>query len=147
MEFSESDKYKLQVLRTLSIFQALEFCLKLYVSAVYKIIKYKLNEEISFDYGYKDIENHPLEKLLALFKKLNSNMELQKRLSNLVSGRNVVAHKSLIFSHPEIRDLLCEELSSHHENVSSMENELNQCIELLVIELQLVIDMVPNDNT
>ncbi|WP_394423482.1 hypothetical protein [Vreelandella stevensii] len=146
MELSESEKYERQVLQTLSEFQTIEFSLKLYISAVYKIIKSKLDGRISFDYGYKDVENHPLEKLLALFKKHNSNVHLQKRLGKLVSGRNVVAHKALIFSHPEVRDILGGELSEHHESVSSMAGELNECLKLLAVELELVMNLVPNEN-
>lgn len=146
MVLSESEKYKLQVLQALSEFQTIEFSLKLYISATYKIIKSKLDGQIPFDYSYKDIENHPLEKLLALFKKHNSNIHLQKRLGKLVSGRNVVAHKALIFSHPEIRDIFGGELSEHHENVSSMAGELNECLKLLALELELVMNLVPNES-
>lgn len=59
MGLSESEKYKLQVLQTLSEFQTIEFSLKLYISAIYKIIKSKLDGQIPFYYSYKDIENHP----------------------------------------------------------------------------------------
>lgn len=129
-------EYKLQILKTLSEFQTLELALKIYIAATYKIIKNKLQGTIPFNYSYKDIEKHPVGKLLQSFQKLNDNTELQARLNNLTKSRNHIAHKGLILAHPEVRDLFDEDLSENHDNIISIEEELDNCLKLLTIELE-----------
>lgn len=133
--------YKLQTLRVLSGFQTLEFSLKIYVAAAYKLIRHKLQGTIPFKYSYKYIKNHPLERLLTIFQQLNDNVELQGRLNKLREGRNHIAHQALLVSHEEFRDILEEDLNENHNNAASLEKELDDCLKLMALELQKIISI------
>ncbi len=82
-------EHEAQVLRLLSMFQTLEMSLKFYIAGAYKQVKDALNGSLPFKYGYKDIENYPLERLLGVFSKLNNDDELQSKLNKLVPKRNL----------------------------------------------------------
>jgi hypothetical protein len=140
-QMKSEDIYKLKVLRVLSSFQTLEFSLKIYVAAAYKLINRKLEGTIPFKYSFKDIENHPLEKLLNSFQKLNNNIELQKRLNKLREARNHIAHQALLVAHQEFRDLLDKDLGEGHESVISIEVELDDCLKLMALELEAVMSI------
>ena len=129
-------EYKLSTLRVLSCFQTLEFSLKIYVATAYDLIRNKLKDDIPFKYSYKDIKNHSLGRLLNTFQKINDNVELQSRLNILVKGRNRIAHQALLFAHEEFRDILDEDLDENHENVTLLEQELDDCLMIMSTELQ-----------
>ena len=130
--------YKLQTLKVLSGFQMLEFSLKVYVATAYNLTRHKLQGAIPFKYTYKDIKNHPLERLLNTFQKLNDNVQLQGRLNKLREGRNYIAHQALLVSHVEFRDILDGDLDESLDKVASLEQELDNCLELMAQELQKI---------
>ncbi|WP_370598883.1 hypothetical protein NMD15_06935 [Plesiomonas shigelloides] len=78
-----TEKFRHTVLEVLSGFQVLEFSLKAYIARSYQVIKHRLNGEIPFNYSNNDIKNHPLEKLINIFSKLNENKDLVKKLNKL----------------------------------------------------------------
>jgi hypothetical protein len=130
--------YRLQATQVLGSFQMLEFALKLYLATSYKIINHKLNGCTPFYYSIKDVENCPLEKLLNLFKKHNSNVLLQSQLNKLRQSRNHLAHQALIYSHEEIRDLHEISLSESHQEIANVRAEIDKCLKLITIELETI---------
>jgi len=123
--------HEAQVLRLLSMFQTLELSLKFYVAASYKQIKGALNGRLPFHYSYKDIENFSLERLLSVFAKLNDDKPLQARLKKLVSKRNLVAHRALVYRHKVIADLLEINQSDLLQDLKAVEIELDDCLKIL----------------
>jgi hypothetical protein len=133
-------EHEMLALRALAGFQLLEFSLKLYISAAYQVIRSSLNGALPFDYNYKQIENFPLERLLGVFSRLNSNTSLQSRLSKLPHKRNEVAHKALLYNHDVFRDILGIDIESHAVDLAKMEKEVDECLGLLAGELTPVMD-------
>lgn len=131
----QEHEYKIQVLEALNTFQMLEMLLKAYISTAYNLIKKSLNESIPFNYSYKDIENHPLERLINTFTKLDNDKELHKKLNKLREGRNKLAHKALILSHDVFRELLSEDLHENHKATENLAKEADEC--LLIIQKKL----------
>lgn len=130
--------YKLDTLKAISSFQMLEFSLKIYLATTFNIISSKVGDVVPFKYGYKDIENHSLEKLLNLFQKHNENTDLQRRLNKLRMHRNELAHKSLLVAHEELRDILGKELDESHISLQEVREELESCLKLMAEELDRV---------
>ncbi len=130
MSHQPSD-HETQVLRLLSMFQMLELSLKFYIAGAYKRIKDALGGQLPFKYGYKDIENFPLERLLGIFTKLNDDQVLQGRLNKLVAKRNLVAHRALVYRHEVIADLLEIDTSALLDDLKSVEVELDECQRIL----------------
>jgi len=134
-------EYQLITLRVLSSFQTLEFSLKIYIATAYDLIRKRLKDDIPFKYRYKDIKKHSLGMLLAIFQKLNNNTELQHRLNKLVEKRNIIAHQALLVAHEEFREIIDEDLVESHENVISLEGELDDCLMILSTELEKMFSM------
>lgn len=120
--------HEAQVLRLLSMFQTLELSLKFYIAAAYKQIKDALDGSLPFKYGFKDVENYPLERLLSIFSKLNDDQTLQARLNKLVAKRNLVAHRALAYRHEVIAELLDINTAALLKDLAVVEIELNDCL-------------------
>ena len=127
--------YRLDAVKTLSGFQMLEFSLKIYISVAYNLIAHKVSGIVPFKYKYKDIKNHPLEKLLNLFQKHNDNVDLQKRLNRLRQKRNDLAHTDLLIAHEELRDILGKDLTENHVSIQEVQKELDECLKIMAGEL------------
>jgi hypothetical protein len=124
--------YKERVVGILTSFQLLELALKIYIGKSYNLIDHLVKDKVYFDFSIKDIENYPLERLLNLFGKLNGNRELKKGLNKLRSERNYVAHEALLVtigSNPNI-----ETLHKKAEDFFYLEDELSECLQLVVAE-------------
>ena len=134
-------EYKQSTLRALSCFQLLEFSLKIYVAVAYDLIRNKLKDDIPFKYDYKDIKKHSLGMLLNTFQKINDNIELQNRLKSLVKGRNRLAHQALLVAHEELRYILDEDLNENRNNVTSLEEELDDCLMIMGSEIQKILSI------
>jgi hypothetical protein len=126
------DSYKSMTLRILSSFQLLELALKIYIGKAYDLIKFSLNDRMYFDYSVQDVESYPLERLLNVFSKLNSNTDLHKKLNKLRSQRNHVAHESLLLVIPLKYDV--EAVQEKHAEFFYLEDELTECLHLLLEE-------------
>jgi hypothetical protein len=126
-------------LRLLGQFQLLEFSLKLYIAFSHEIIRSKLAGAIPFKYEFEQIDGYPLEKLLANFKLLNDNVELQARLGKLVKKRNAVAHKALLFQDLGFTNLVAGLYNIDHSellrDLGETEREVDGCMEQLAPEL------------
>jgi len=123
----------------LGLMQLIELSLKMYLAAAYGVTRQALSGTLPFKYGYKDVENWPLEKLLATFPKVNDNAALQTRLNKLREMRNAVAHRSLLYRHDVIRDVLGISLEDHVVDVDVARKEANECLTILASELEVVI--------
>ncbi|MBL8539485.1 MAG: hypothetical protein JNK68_03850 [Betaproteobacteria bacterium] len=135
------DSYKRLILRILGNFQLLEFALKAYIGRAYSVIKSRVGDAIHFDYSEKDVESFPLERLLNTFSKLNTNKELVARLNKLREKRNHIAHTSLIVTmgtkyDPDAVEDKCDEYLL-------LEDELAQCLQLVIEEAQRIFLIVP----
>ena len=75
------ESYKAITLRILGSFQLLEFALKAYIGRAYSVIKKSVGERVHFGYSAKDVEEFPLERLLNVFSKLNTNKELENYIT------------------------------------------------------------------
>ena len=128
------DRYKATTLRILGKFQLLEFALKHYIGFSYQIIRERLDGEIHFSHTIEDVENHPLERLLTLFRKLNSDTELHGKLSKLVSKRNHIAHKALLVSWGTAETPAA--LKEADEAFFYLEDDVDVCLNELLDELR-----------
>jgi len=84
-EFGES------VTGALSIFQAIESSLKLYITHSFKLIKVKLGASVAFNFSGSDYENAPLETLVKTFSRVSNNTDLVMTLRELIKYKNYVA--------------------------------------------------------
>jgi hypothetical protein len=130
------ERYKATTLRILGKFQLIEFGLKHYIGFSYQLIQKRLDGEVHFDYSIEDVENHPLERLLNTFSKLNGNLELQGRLNALRVKRNHVAHKSLLVSFGWTKD--SGPLEKADEEFFHLEDEVHECLQAVRDELFLI---------
>jgi hypothetical protein len=129
-------EYKLKTLQLLGSFQTLELSLKIYIAKSYDIIRKRLNGDFPYEYRYSDIENLPLGKLLQIFEKINVNKSLHKDIKVLAKDRNILAHKSLHFTHETLRNLLDLNIDDQINNYEKIEIELNKCLITMSEELE-----------
>ena len=141
MKDAKQTAFEQGLLEVLSSFQVLELTLKVYVAASYKIIEHKLNGAIPFRYGYSDIENYPLERVINIFARLNSNKKLVKALNKLTPMRNEIAHKLVSYRNDEIRELLDVDLESKHTSLVATADALDKVFLQLAVELNRVVDL------
>ncbi|MGB8952619.1 MAG: hypothetical protein WCC06_08120 [Candidatus Aminicenantales bacterium] len=85
-------------------FQFIELGLKLYIAETYLIIATKVKGVVPFKYGWKDVENEPLGKLLDRFVKINADHDLVKKLRPLQKERNKLVHQAYIITFEEQSD-------------------------------------------
>ncbi len=121
--------YKETTLRVLGEFQLLEFALKVYIGLSYKAIKLRVENIVHFDYTENDLDDLPLGRLISLFKKLNSNTALIKRLHALQTERNHIAHRSLLITMGSFYDRGLVE--DKYLEYSILEDELTECLQAL----------------
>jgi hypothetical protein len=140
-------EHEAQVLRLLSMFQTLELSLKFYIAAAYKRVKDALDGSLPFKYGYKDVENYPLERLLGVFAKLNDDAVLQSRMNKLVPKRNLVAHRALAYRHEVIADLLEIDRDALLVDLKLVEIELNECLKTLGATVAVMLQIDDGSNT
>lgn len=118
--------YEKRVSLTLAAFQVTELFLKDYIETSYEVMRGLLDGYIQFSPSRKDIENHSLERLIAIFKTINGNLELINNLKSVVDHRNRIAHKSLLplfaskTSDAEYWNLIDE--------ISPLEQEIDKCM-------------------
>lgn len=129
-------------LRLLGQFQLLEFSLKLYIVYCHEVIRAKLGGVLPFKHSFEQVDGFPLEKLLANYKLLSDNTDLQIRIGKLVKRRNKLAHKNLMLQDLGHTSLVfgiyrvnsCEML----KELSETEREVAVCMEQLAPEIARV---------
>lgn len=126
------ESYKAITLRILGSFQLLEFALKAYISRAYSVIKKSVGGTVHFGYSAKDVEEFPLERLLNIFSKLNTNKELLSRLNKLRVERNHIAHRSLIVTMGLMYDPGA--IEDKYVEYFWLEDELTECLQLVIEE-------------
>ena len=126
------ESYKAVTLRILGSFQLLEFALKAYIARAYSVIKKSVGERVHFGYSAKDVEEFPLERLLNVFSKLNTNKELLSRLNKLRVERNHIAHRSLIVTMGPMYDPGA--IEDKYMEYFWLEDELTECLQLVIEE-------------
>jgi len=126
------ESYKAVTLRILGSFQLLEFALKAYIARAYSVIKKSVGERAHFAYSAKDVEEFPLERLLNVFSKLNTNKELLSRLNKLRVERNHIAHRSLIVTMGPMYDPGA--IEDKYMEYFWLEDELTECLQLVIEE-------------
>ncbi|MCZ8014495.1 MAG: hypothetical protein O9274_02240 [Limnobacter sp.] len=124
--------YKDTTMRLLGRFQLLELALKVYVGVNYKVIQARVEGLIHFGYTEDDLSDLPLGRLLALFKKFNTNAELHARLQKLQTERNQIAHRSLLITMGSLYDRGAVE--DKHIEYSMLEDELTECLQAVNAE-------------
>jgi hypothetical protein len=140
------DEYKKIVHETLASFQILEFSLKIYISSAYVLIKHKTANELTFDYSYKDIKSHSLERLSSIFKKLTNNNALSKRIGKLIYSRNKLAHAGLLIAEEIFRDILGENLEEEADFISRVHIDLDSCLEDMANEIRSITSILSKYN-
>lgn len=116
-------------------FQLVEISLMVYAAAAYEVIKKSLDGRLSFDYGYKDVENMSLERLIGTFARLNGNKKLIGKLRHLVRERNWFAHRGLVAGYgigpsPPVSELM--------PRIEKQRMEIKECLNLLAEEMKKV---------
>ncbi len=126
------ESYKAITLRILGSFQLLEFALKAYIGRAYSVIKKSAGDTVHFGYSAKDVEELPLERLLNIFSRLNTNKELHSRLNKLRVERNHIAHRSLIVTMGSMFDPGA--IEDRYVEYFWLEDELTECLHLVIEE-------------
>jgi len=90
------DRYEKAVMHGLTVFQVMEFMLKLYLIGSFELIRHQTKGHVAYRYTAKDVEEHPLGRLLQLFYKHNANGRLHKDLKLLPRYRNELAHSAFV---------------------------------------------------
>lgn len=85
-------------------FQFIELALKLYMAETYAIISSRVEGVVPFKYGWKDVENEPLGRLLDQFSKISSDHQLIQELRPLQKERNKLAHQAYVLTLEEQSD-------------------------------------------
>jgi hypothetical protein len=86
-----------------------------------------------YNFDERALERAPLERLLGMFKVVNSNGPLQKRLAGLVDKRNDVAHRMLL-PHFGVRRRDADIRRSHDE-LKAVEESLDRAMKSLAREI------------
>lgn len=128
--------YKAVTLRILGNFQLLEFGLKGYIGLAYSIIRKAVGTTLQFGYSVKDVEAYPLERLINVFSKSNTNMLLQSRLNKLRAERNHIAHRSLLATMGRMYDPGA--IEDKYIEYFELEDELTECLQLVIEETRLL---------
>src|SRR5574337_959155 len=92
------------VAKALLDFQYIELALKLYIVETYAIISSRVKEIVPFKYGWKDVENESLGRLLDRFSKISSDRQLIKDLRPLQKERNRLAQQAYVLMLEEQSD-------------------------------------------
>lgn len=128
----EQKFYRDRVVGLLTNYQLLELLLKMYIGTSYEYIQMLVEDHIHFDFSVTDVENYPLERLLNLFGKLNSNEELKKRLNKLRKERNYLAHEALIVTIGDNPNM--DTIHKKAEDFFCLEDEVMECLKLVTDE-------------
>ncbi len=121
-------------------FQLIEASLKQYIGYYHDAVRHLVCGKLSYKHKQSDIDEAPIERLLKVFAKINSNDLLIRNLRKLVKHRNEIAHKALVhLYHPTKSDEEFEKLKGEMiqvaEQLSRLLGELNG--ELLKVGLVL----------
>lgn len=117
----------------LASFQLVELSLKIYIGTANEIIESRVSEIIPFNPDSRAIEKASLERLLAMFKVVNSNRALQKRLAELIEKRNDVAHRMLLPHFGVVRH--GSDYRRVHEELKKAEESLSRAMKSLAKEI------------
>ncbi len=88
--------YEKGVLSVLAQYQIIEELMKQYIGIAYKIIKGSVHEKMTFGHIEEEVTGLPYGRLLKIFKKLNNNKELHKKIADQNIHRNHIAHRALL---------------------------------------------------
>ena len=91
-----------------------------------------------YNFDERALERAPLERLLSMFKVVNGNAPLQKRLAGLVDKRNDVAHRMLL-PHFGVRRRDAD-IRRTHEELKAVEESLNRAMKSLAREIVAIKD-------
>ena len=93
-QFSELAVFSTEAHYALVAYQMIEEQLKRYISTAHDIVRLCLSNRIPYKYSEKEIDGYALERLIAIFGKLNDNEDLIRKLNKLPKDRNYCAHKA-----------------------------------------------------
>ena len=89
----------------LTDFQFIEECLRLYISVAYDFIRYQMKGKLPFHLNESDVEKDALGHLIDKYAKLSDNTAIVTELRKHVKERNEIAHRRLILTLEELRDV------------------------------------------
>ena len=90
--------------KALMNFQFMEESIRMYLTSAYCIVLRKLDNQIPFEFTYKDVEKDSLGKLLIKFGKFNSNKQLIDNIREIMKDRNHCAHRAYLMTAEELND-------------------------------------------
>jgi hypothetical protein len=99
------DGYSNALQMALVDFQYIEECLRLYVAVSYDFIRSRVADKLPFKMDEKDLEKDALGRLIDKYSKLSKNAKLVSELRELLPKRNEIAHKGLLLSLEQQRDV------------------------------------------
>jgi hypothetical protein len=114
-------------------FQFIEESLRIYIAYCYQIISLRIPKEITFKYGYNDLQKDSLGTLLRKFKKFSANDLLIQKLGSIVKDRNYCAHQAYLLTYKQQKNpgYLAAEIRKMGKIIAKAES----CRELLSAEL------------
>lgn len=133
-KFSELAEFSTEAHYALVAYQMIEEQLKSYITIAHKIIRLCLSNRIPYKYLPEEIDGYALERLLAIFAKLNDNDELIKKLNQLPKDRNYCAHKAYAQAYFK-RVLDKQSLNSDCAKIKEMGKYAWECFQSLKYEI------------
>ncbi|SEI67823.1 hypothetical protein [Frateuria terrea] len=117
----------------LAHFQLVELSLKVYIGTAHRLIAARVDGLMPYNFDERSLERAPLERLLSMFKVVNSNGPLQKRLAGLVDKRNDVAHQMLLphFGVPRRH----ADIRRCHDELKAVQESLDRAMKFLAREI------------
>ncbi len=112
-------------------FQFMEESIRMYLASAYCIVLRKLDNQIPFEFTYKEVEKDSLGKLLIKFGKFNSNKQLIDNISEIIKERNHCAHRAYLMTAEELNDeeFLSDEVAKLKRIVTRSKEYLDSLME------------------
>lgn len=117
----------------LSDFQFIEEGLRMYISSAYELIRRSVSERLPFHFDYSDVKNDALGRLINKYLKFSNNKELGAQLRESLEHRNGIAHRGLLLTVEEQRDLAF--LDAQSQRLEDLHNQLKPCLQTLFNEM------------
>lgn len=117
----------------LADFQFLEEGLRLYVFSAYELIRRAVHERLPFHFDYADVRNDALSKLISKYLKFSDNEELGAQLRKALRHRNEIAHRGLLLTIDEQRDVA--HLDTQAQRLEGLHGQLKPLLQTLLNEM------------
>src|SRR5690606_29999788 len=99
----------------------IEEAIRFLLVAVYAYVRFQIKEKLFFNYDYSDVENDALGRLIQKYSKFSKNTALVTKLRGLLKQRNEIAHRGMLLTVEEMRNV--NFLNSQSERLDALHRE------------------------